>query len=401
MLRHPCYLLSIFLQFVSTFSSANIPQKAEKDLCPAWVQDFLPTNRLCENRTRLTITPIKGFGNKLNGVVQGAVGAYIMNRCLLIDWNYNDMLSFTQESVKKAEFNILKQKQARKKKLPKFYFPKGKLGFKKFVANKYTKEFVVEMGVGYRDRLCKLLHSVEPNALSLGLSEQVIKKTQRKNSLCGFLEGCILHQVLTPSLELESILTDYRRMWLRNSTVSVAIQIRMGDRLSYHSTGIQGTQSHDERIPIKMLKMFWMAAKSYAATVRSREGQTSTTYFIATDNRLALEAAKQALGPRNIFFIEGSFHHSDSESEDKSSAKKMLLDWYLLSEADIVIQGPWSSFVEKALVYSRKNQKIIRCHPLTNTETRKDWIVKLDGWACFQNLLKDTFKGPRAVDIPE
>ena len=92
---------------------------------------------------------------------------------------------------------------------------------------------------------------------------------------------------------------------------------------------------------------------------------------------------------------------SDSESEDKSSAKKMLLDWYLLSEADIVIQGPWSSFVEKALVYSRKNQKIIRCHPLTNTETRKDWIVKLDGWACFQNLLKDTFKGPRAVDIPE
>lgn len=116
MLRHPCYLLSIFLQFVSTFSSANIPQKAEKDLCPAWVQDFLPTNRLCENRTRLTITPIKGFGNKLNGVVQGAVGAYIMNRCLLIDWNYNDMLSFTQESVKKAEFNILKQKQARKKK---------------------------------------------------------------------------------------------------------------------------------------------------------------------------------------------------------------------------------------------------------------------------------------------
>ena len=114
MLRQPAYFFSIFLQFFSPFSSASIVQKTEKDFCPTWVRDFLPTKCLCQNRTLLTITPLQGFGNKLNGVLQGAVGAYLMNRCLLIDWKYNDFLGFTQDPLKNSEYNILKVKQKQK-----------------------------------------------------------------------------------------------------------------------------------------------------------------------------------------------------------------------------------------------------------------------------------------------
>ncbi|CAL6338262.1 unnamed protein product [Bathycoccus prasinos] len=327
-----------------------------------------------------------------------------MNRCLLIDWKYNDFLGFAQDPLKNSEYNILKVKQKQMKGGGKqLVFPTGKKGFNKFLASTYTKEFVIGMGVGYRDRLCKLLHSVEHTALLLGLTEQVIKNTQKKNKLCSFVEGCILRQVLTPNLELEGMLSDYRSMWFKNGTVSIAIQIRMGDHLSYHSMGMQSTQRYDKRIPAKMLKVFWKAAELYAGMLRSHthKEKISTTYFVSTDNKLALEAAKQALGSRNIFFTEGSLHHSNSEFADRSSSRKMLLDWFLLSEADVVIQGPWSSFVEKALVYSRKKQKIVRCYPLTDTETKKDWIVRLDNWACFENLLKDTSKGPRAVDVSE
>jgi hypothetical protein len=125
-----------------------------------------------------------------------------------------------------------------------------------------------------------------------------------------------------------------------------------------------------------------------------------TTFFLATDSQIALESAKKAFKGQNFFHSSGKFQHSRLKTSDESSVYKMLTDWFLISKADVVVQGPWSSFVEKALVYSTLHQEIVRCHDQEESSSARASLVDpAKTWTCTHNILQDTPKGPRAVDI--
>ena len=377
-----------------------LQKRPAQDVCPSWIEAYVNDDSFCENKKILRVTPVQGFGNQLNGVLQGMFGAYLLDRCLIIDWKFAGFLNISTPILQRRYATIRMNnvsKQSWKRKYH-YIFPPRKRKLEDLTYSESFENELATMQVGYRDRLCRYLYSPKFSEVSLGISEHYTSKKRKSRTLCIFFENCMLRQILRPSATLINALNDYQRIVRKDNRGFIAIQIRMGDYNSYKEVG-QITHSTDERIPARALKSFWKAAKACTKKFTSVNGKRSIGYFIATDNELALEAARAALGSQNILFISGSLHHSDSKSADEHSLMKMLLDWFLLSEADIVIQGPWSTFVEKSIVFSKKEQRIIRCSSVKDNVSQLNLIAVEDDWACFQNMLKDTKKGPRAVEI--
>ena len=359
-------------------------------ICPEWTKVSHQEND-CPSRKYIRITPTLGFGNKLNGVLQGALGAYWLNRCLIIEWSYRGQLSNSSSWTAATAMH---------ERIRSLTFPKSYKDFQKLLRSSKNSALTLDMKVGYRDNFCRFVNSF---ASPIGLSERVREKMRQRKSLCIFLEGCILRGHLKPNRILQNKLNKIKNSWLKPDSVSVAIQVRMGDYISinkqYKKLGSDLMKSKDERIPPHVLNLFWVTAQAHASKDMIETSKKSVSYFLATDSRLALEDAKKVFPDQGIFYTFGNLRHSDLEVQDDSSEMKMLLDWFLLAEADIVIQGPWSSFVEKALVYSLREQQIVRCHSSEDDKIfNKNLIRRKDGWACFINNLQDTEKGPRAVD---
>lgn len=390
------FILVIFhdSQTSQAFLQSQLQNDLVSDICPSWIEAHINDDSHCESRKILQVSPAQGFGNKLNGVLQGIVGAYLLDRCLILDWKYNNMLNISAPLLQKryktfeglAKFGVGSKK-----------FPAKEKELVDLLHAKSLNDQLLIMHVGYRDRLCRLLLSPKFNKVSLGISYHSLSKKRKNRTLCVFLERCIMHQVVRPNVMLKNALNSFNKMWRKNK-ILMAIQIRMGDYASYHDLK-QSSHNIDERVPPRALNIFWKAAKAYERKYISDGGADSIDYFIATDNNFALEAAKVAFGSENILHTRGNFQHSDSKSVDISSSLKMFLDWFLISEADIVIQGPWSTFVEKAIVFSAKKQHIIRCSNVKDVVNELNWIVKDDDWICSQNVLRDTRKGPRAVEL--
>ena len=365
--------------------------------CPSWIGDYTRNEKFCSSKKLLRITPLQGFGNKLNGVLQGTLGAYWLDRCLLVNWNYGDLISTYSQKKKQITDMNMKYQSAQsllnKEQRYEISFPKSFKGFQKL---KHYSNPIIDMKVGFRDRFCTI---VQAQQLDLGLTKQSRERLKRSRILCVFLEKCILQNVLRPKEVLKASIGKIQQQWLRKDSVSIGIHLRMGDYIS-----IKREDQHflktagDERVPLHALDLFWEAVNLKVERVLKKKGEKNPSIFIATDNQVALDAAKYAISPGNLHYTEGVFRHSDLSYRNGSSSIKMLTDWFLLSKADIVIQGPWSTFIEKSLVYSNKEQDIIRCHILPQKVTHENLFSQKNGWGCFENVLKDTLKGPRAID---
>ena len=364
--------------------------------CPSWTKDFTRNEKNCLNKKFLRITPLLGFGNKLNGILQGALGAYWLDRCLLINWSYGDLLS----TYLQKEYTITGMKNLAVSRRPqntkKISFPRSSKAFKKLKVARYS-ELILDMKVGYRDMFCT---AVMAQQIDVGLTRQKREQLTRTNTLCVFLEKCILQNVVRPKVPLKISITKIKEKWMSNNSISIAAHIRMGDYISIEQEDQHVLKTGgDMRIPRHALDLFWKTVKFKAEEVLGKTEKSNFSIFMSADNQFALDDASHALGSGNVYHTKGSFRHSDLDYRNDSSAIKMLTDWFLLSEADIVIQGPWSTFVEKALVYSNRKQHIIRCHILPQMVNHESLILQKNGWGCFENVMKDTFKGPRAVDF--
>lgn len=389
--------LFVFVQILCIFASECTSEPAPEQLhdgvlgnteiCPYWTKERA---RSCVKQQNLYVKPVSGFGNKLNGVLQGYLIAHILNRCLVIDWSYDELLSTSLHSTRKMLEMKRKGKTVR--------FPRGWKGVKKMIAMRGRKPKILKLQVGFRDHFCTTIRS---NDAELGLPKQLLKNMRKERTLCVFLEGCILQNFLRPNQELSRAIREVEKSWLKNESVSIAIQVRMGDytSISPEEQHILNT-TYDERIPYHILDLFWDTAKEQAEKEVQKRGMKYASFFIATDSALVREYARWAFREQNLHFTSGKFRHSDLDGLDRETNLKMLADWYLISLADLVIQGPWSTYVEKALLNSSKKQQIFRCHNL-NGETKYmniSMVSYKDDWGCFINILQDTSKGPRAVD---
>lgn len=376
----------------TVYSLETYAYSVDENLCPNWIHNLSRNKANCLNKKILRITPVQGFGNKLNGILQGAIGAYWLDRCLLINWSFNDHLrtSFQQQYpafIKKTSDSYG------------LSFPSSFKGYENLKSIKNNSP-ILDMKVGYRDRLCRLIAS--PMKIDLGLSQKNVKQLHDSKILCVFLERCILREILSPSSTVLDAIHSVQNEWLKPDSISIALHLRMGDSISIAREDQHFLKtSGDVRIPLEVLDIFWesvkMLAKKYKYENNTRKKAVSI--FIATDSEISLEAAKTALRQEDLYYTSGIFLHSDLASRSDSSSIKMLSDWFLLSKADIVIQGPWSSFLEKALVFSSQTQQIIRCNEMKPgfTKHRKPFLKK-HNWACFLSSLRDTIKGPRTID---
>ena len=376
---HKCFSESVQVRYDSL-------SKAE--FCPQWTKKKASG---CVEQQYLSITPTSGFGNMLNGVLQGYLIAYVLNRCLVVHWSYGEFLStsINHTNIMKLEAKVEGMQLS---------FPTSLKGFKKLLATQERGVKNLKLDVGYRDQFCKVVRS---NMSKLGLQSIHLKSLQKSKSLCVFLEGCILRHFLRPSRELSFAIRKIEAAWIRSDTISVAIQVRMGDyaSISPSEQHILKT-SYDKRIPYSILDLFWDTAKEQAEKELHKRGKKFISFFVATDSTIASDDARRAFQEEDIHFTAGKLRHSDLGSTNRQTDLKMLADWYLISQADIVIQGPWSSYVEKALLNSARKQQIVRCHSLHDGSERKNRrIISQKGdWGCFANVLQDTLKGPRAVD---
>lgn len=363
--------------------------------CPQWTTVKASD---CIQQQFLSITPNSGFGNMLNGVLQGYLIANMLNRCLHIHWRHDELLSTSmnytskmKDEVDSGGFGGLGLGEP---------FPSSARGLKKLIEIHERGAHNLNLDVGFRDRFCTMIRSNRVK-LKLGLEKQVLKSLRKHKTLCVFLEGCIFKHFLRPNNELSSAISKVENAWRRIDTISVAIQVRMGDYASIGPSeqNILNT-GYDKRIPNHVLDLFWDTAKDQAEKEVHKRGMKFASFFIATDSAIASDDAKKAFQELDVYFTTGKLRHSDLGSVDLDTDLKMLSDWYLISRADIVIQGPWSSYVEKALLNSARKQRIIRCRSLyAGSELNNRRIVKYKGdWGCFASVLQDTLKGPRAVD---
>jgi len=353
-----------------------------------------------KNVKLLKVTPTEGFGNKLNGVLQGVLSAHMLDRCLMIDWIYSDVLS---TSLSSSDFPQLTKpekipaKKLRSKKSLIFPSTAAKVNIQNYMRRKTRTEQVIEMKVGYRDKFCTYVSSsMDP----FDLPEKYWKYLKKRKMLCTFLEGCILRNYIQPNNLLQTNINSFVKTWLKPDSISVALHVRMGDYVNIGEMGLEGKK--DVRVPLSALDTFWHAALWKSKKLMRTTKKLHASFFLATDGQIALDSAKKAFKGQNFFHTIGKFQHSalKQPSDELESTYKMLTDWFLISKADIIIQGPWSSYVEKALVYSTLDQEILRCHAMDESiAVRTDFQVPNMTWGCTQNILQDTYKGPRAVEI--
>ena len=284
-------------------------------------------------------------------------------------------------------------KKQQNRKIP---FPRSLKALRKLNFARYFDR-ILDMKVDYRDRFCTLLMT---HQIDLGLTRQQREQLTGANTLCVFLEKCILQNIIRPKEMLKRSIAKTKEKWMSTDSISIAVHVRMGDYISIEQEDQHILKTRgDERIPRHALAIFWETVNFKAKEMLSITGKREASIFLATDNQFALDDASHALGSGKVYHTKGSFRHSDLDHVNDSSTIKMLTDWFLLSEADVVIQGPWSTFVEKALVYSKRKQHIIRCHILPHRVNHTSLILQKNGWGCFENLMMDTIKGPRAVDL--
>ena len=117
---------------------------------------------------------------------------------------------------------------------------------------------------------------------------------------------------------------------------------------------------------------------------------------MASDSSEVQKIARRYFGA-GYLRTRGKATHNFLMGEGLDSLRKMLQDWLILSRADLVVLGPWSTFSEKSLLL-RKNRVAIRCVENKIMHCRKEDIILSNGnWMCVSTVVQDTWKGIRSI----
>ena len=332
----------------------------------------------------IRVAPVQGFGNQLNGVLQGLFSAAIFQKCLHIDWKFDELVG----SNFRSRTFVTIGKRSSKARRRNLRFPAGVSSYKRFANFVQNSRKNLLLDVHYRDRFCELVeHANISRDLNL-LPREVENLLRVRGELCLFLENCMLQGLL----EFRER-ADIHQTSSENVPDIVVLHIRTGDSLAFSNISV----SRDERIPLTQLHLFWKAAEKLGKM------RKDPRYYVASDNSQVIESALAYFGDK-LSTSEGSPSHVDlNPSHDTSSSLKIIRDWLTLAGADFVVHGPWSTFTEKALIYKhyqKKRRIIIKCTMKVLDMCSNESIVEESReWFCVRSTMRDSSKGPRSYCI--
>jgi hypothetical protein len=224
------------------------------------------------------------------------------------------------------------------------------------------------------------------------------RKWQAHKELCVNVEACFLKHMLNPtSLVVKTI--DTLLHSVDNFTDLIAMHVRCGDqemlstipksRVEDHKVFFKEEFNHkfskdDSNIPHAVL-----AAAQKLAHKLTKKGR-KVKYFLATDSVRFLNRSKQIFGDDLITASEiGPIAHSSYGA--LSSNLRTIVDFSILSLSNYTVSGPWSTFINTALLWGyRKDKEIIMC------QSRKGKKVA-GSIKCRQAKLEDYWKGPKPI----
>jgi len=347
--------------------------------CPVAFSDFLERQRFsCQleesrNVGVLRIKPVQGFGNQLNGVLQGFFGAAIFQKCLHVDWKYKELIS--------SHFQLERTSRPTRKIEKKLSFPNAEK-FLSFSSLIKRKKGDLTIHVHYRDRVCDVVRDTKTGISMKLLSKEVDHLLRARGELCLFLESCMLRGLLGSRDHA------HERQNMHTEENIIVMHIRAGDSVAFPNISV----TQDERIPLTQLPLFWSTAEKMGKMHRNPK------YYIATDSVLVLDSAKARFGEK-LLHSQGIPSHDDLNSNHKNTdTKKLLIDWLNLANAATVIHGPWSTFTEKALVYNYFQQQerlVVKCASKESDECSPESVIEESTeWFCTKSFMRDGPKGP-------
>jgi len=347
------------------------------DCCPGWITAFsdFHNSEDCVNQRRaaVVVKPVNGFGNQINAVLQGFFIASRTSRCLEIKWALGKML--------KTNFSRARTSQNVRSSKIKVEFPTTSTRLKGLVRSANRQQHAdILLRTSVRDSFCNLAQ---------GQQEIFFADKGAKYRECYTLERCILREIFVMSDEIEYSINEIRP---DHDAVLIAVHIRMGDYVAFDMKDSADIRFAEQNVPLVL-----EAAKISGLQICEKKRNCKVTrYFVASDSSEVQKIARRYFGA-GYLRTRGKSTHNFLMGEGLDSLRKMLQDWLILSRADLVVLGPWSTFSEKSLLL-RKNRVAIRCVENKSMHCRKEDIILSNGnWMCVSTVVQDTWKGIRSI----
>ena len=345
------------------------------------------------NRKNRMFGPGNGLGNQLYGFAQGVSLAKFSKRQLLIEWKFHELFRYTVRWLPHKKF----------------------LSSKKFPSLHYmlrsSRASSIAYEGSYRDKICSLLSPTALDNLSrseLDLRTALLRVFLVNSSqaeewyanrvICVRVVSCIFKNALEPTRVLRETLESVTSAVLVNEEL-ISMHVRLGDKEMLKAVAQKQKDIHFEKgrfLPmsfgIKMLEY----ALEYKSILKARGKKIR--FFIATDTPSFLEVARKYLGSE-LLVVDGVGSIGLTEYGDSDVMHRAALDFSLLSLADHVICGPWSTFVNTALLWGYSPTKnIFQCKYESYWSVSKgasSSAFKSEAFSCRRTALRDYWKGAK------
>ena len=330
--------------------------------------------------------PGNGLGNQLIGFAQGVILAKLSERQLFMEWRFHNLFEHTflwkphKDFLSSSKFSSLHPYLAKSSKKNHFY--EG----------------------SYRDKICSIL---SPNSLQnlsrrdvrfrsallelLQIDASREKEWYDRKNICVLALSCLLKHTLKPTqmlrrmiLEVTSSLSAYEEL--------IALHVRLGDKEMIGDVSQDRRDIHydsDRFLPLSFGTNMLSHAIDIANSLKSN--RKSVRFFVSTDSPSFYKVAKERLGSE-LLATESIGLIGLTEYGNEDVLIRAAVDLAILSLSQNVVCGPWSTFINTALVWGYSSSKnVTQCkykhlHNLNYSETV---------FSCQPAELKDYWKGPK------
>ena len=345
------------------------------------------------NRRNKLLGPGNGLGNQLFGFSQGVSLAKFSNRQLIIEWKFHELFKYTIDWKAHKKFRSSK----------KFYSLHHLLNS--------TPDRTYTYEGSYRDKICSILSPASMSVLSkkeqdfrttllhlFRINSSQATKWYEDRVLCVQVLSCIFKHTLQPTRILrETIVSATKGVYKDEELIS--LHIRLGDKEMVKAITQKQTDIHYEKgrfLPMSFGIRMLEYAKEYGKLLKAKGKKVR--FFIATDTSSLTAIAKKSLGS-SLLSLDDFGSIGLTEYGNSDVLLRAALDFSILSLSDHVICGPWSTFVNTALLWGRSpTQNIFQC------KHEGDWSVfkgvrydqiKNESILCKRTVLKDYWKGAK------
>ncbi len=148
---------------------------------------------------------------------------------------------------------------------------------------------------------------------------------------------------------------------IMHSTLTFGLHVRLGDMSllkEYQKTGLQYKSSVNDSRPFSAAKTTACLDKLFDSV--DKYTHLNSSLFFASDSK-ELYSLFSSRYPDKVFYVDGLLLHTSRKVDDKhlnilQGREKAFMDWYLLSQVDLLVHAFSSSFSKTAGMHSFKSQ---------------------------------------------